>query len=103
MALLAIKEAAQRLGVCPSTIYELCAHRNLTHVRVGVGRGTIRVPEQALQDYIAQVTVQPDVPAGPPPSASTPPATSSPAGKGQFRHVRWSQLPDSPPGAAGRP
>lgn len=46
-----VKSAAARLGVSPSLIYSLIAARELGHVRVGFGRGVIRIPEQAIVDY----------------------------------------------------
>ncbi len=60
VALLTIKEAAERLNLCQATVYELCAQRKLRHVRLGVGRGTIRVSEADLDQYLQEATVQPD-------------------------------------------
>jgi excisionase family DNA binding protein len=65
MALLTIKQVAERLAVSSATAYELCAQRKLAHLRLGVGRGTIRVDEQALDDFIKGTTVQPAEPAAP--------------------------------------
>jgi excisionase family DNA binding protein len=47
---ISVKQAAERLGVSQSLIYSLCAARRLRHFRVGVGRGTIRIPEEALEE-----------------------------------------------------
>jgi excisionase family DNA binding protein len=49
--MLTVKEAAERLGVSPSLIYSLIAARELAHIRVGFGRGLIRIPEKAIVDY----------------------------------------------------
>lgn len=43
-----VKKAADRLCVSASTIYALIAARHLEHVRVGLGRGVIRIPEEAI-------------------------------------------------------
>jgi excisionase family DNA binding protein len=43
-----VKKAAERLCVSTSTIYSLIAARQLEHVRVGLGRGVIRIPEEAI-------------------------------------------------------
>ena len=68
MSLLTVKQAAQRLNVCPATVYDLCARRKLRHVRIGgSGRGTIRIDEADLEAFIASAAVQPDEPAAPPP------------------------------------
>lgn len=55
---LKVKEAAERLSVSEGTIYGLCRDRRLRHVRVGRGRGTIRIPEDALDALVLGVTVQ---------------------------------------------
>lgn len=49
--MLTVKQAAERLGVSPSLVYALIAARALEHVRVGLKRGVIRIPEAALEDY----------------------------------------------------
>jgi excisionase family DNA binding protein len=59
---LTVKQAAERLGIKPSTVYELCAARKLRHERHGVGRGTIRIPEEAIDEYRQSVTVVAVVP-----------------------------------------
>lgn len=68
MAVLTVKQAAERLQVAPTTIYGLCAQKRLAHIRIGAaGRGTIRIPEESLARYMTGATVQPDEPAAPPP------------------------------------
>ncbi len=49
--MLTVKAAAERLGVSPSLVYALITARALEHVRVGLKRGVIRIPEAALDDY----------------------------------------------------
>ena len=99
--LLTVKQAAERLNVRPSTVYALCAGRKLRHARLGVGRGAIRIDEADLQDYLRSATVRPDEQAAPEPAACGE-ATPPPKEVARFRHVRWSQLPDSPPDGVGR-
>ena len=65
MALLTIKQAAERLNVCQATVYDLCTRRKLAHVRIGSGRGTIRIDEAELEAFVREATVQPDEPAAP--------------------------------------
>jgi excisionase family DNA binding protein len=69
MALLTVKQVAQRLNVSLGTVYDLCAKRKIPHVRVGAGRGVIRIDEQALREYIEGATVRPQEPAAPTPAA----------------------------------
>ena len=57
MKLLSVKEAAAQLGISPALVYELCSVRKLRHERHGLGRGTIRIPEDALEEYRRGVTV----------------------------------------------
>jgi excisionase family DNA binding protein len=49
--LLTVKLAAERLGVSPALVYALCARGEIRHERHGLGRGVIRIAEQALDDY----------------------------------------------------
>ncbi len=41
---LTVKEYATLFGVSAATVYAMCASGKLPHVRLGVGRGTIRIP-----------------------------------------------------------
>ena len=47
-----VREAAQRLEVSTSIVYGLCAQGRLPHVRVGLGRGTIRISEDDLKSFL---------------------------------------------------
>jgi excisionase family DNA binding protein len=49
--LLTVIEAAGRLGVSTKLIYALCAAGEIAHERYGLGRGTIRITEEALDDF----------------------------------------------------
>lgn len=59
MALLTVKQAAKRLGVSQALVYALCEQKRIRHERHGLGRGTIRIPEDALDEYRKSVTVEP--------------------------------------------
>ena len=67
MKLLSVREAADRLAVSPALIYGLCARKRIRHERHGLGRGTIKIPEDALEDYRKSVTVATEQRAAPPP------------------------------------
>ncbi len=54
---LTVRQASERLGVAASTVYLLCARGLIRHVRIGAGRGTIRIPEEALAAYERSRTV----------------------------------------------
>jgi excisionase family DNA binding protein len=58
MKLLSVREAADALGVSQNLIYALCAKKQIRHERHGLGRGTIRIPEDALEEYRRGVTVE---------------------------------------------
>jgi excisionase family DNA binding protein len=60
---LTIRQVADRLGIARSTAYLLCRRLGIEHLRVGFGRGTIRVSEDALRAFIERATVRPE--AGP--------------------------------------
>jgi excisionase family DNA binding protein len=58
---------AERLQVAATTVYWLWARRKLSHhLRVGVGRRTIRIPEEALDEFVSGAAVRPETEAAPP-------------------------------------
>ena len=57
MNLPTVKEAAVELRLSVATVYALCAARKLRHQRVGVGRGKVLVPFDAISEYLAKGTV----------------------------------------------
>jgi excisionase family DNA binding protein len=59
MKMFSVSEAAKELGVSAGTVYALCARRRIRHERIGVGRGTIRIPADAIEEYRSSVTVSP--------------------------------------------
>jgi excisionase family DNA binding protein len=59
---LTVKEAAARLRLSPASVYALCAAKKLRHQRVGMGRGKILVPPEAIDEYLARGTVTPTEP-----------------------------------------
>jgi excisionase family DNA binding protein len=67
MALLTVKEAASRLGISTATAYLLCDRRRpaIRHHRLGTTGETIRIPEDALAEYLARSTVAPAAVPGP--------------------------------------
>ena len=69
--MLTVKEAAQALGVSRALIYSLIAGKQLGHVRIGNGRGILRIPEEAITAYLERQTVEPKGPT-PPPARSRP-------------------------------
>jgi excisionase family DNA binding protein len=48
-----VKEAAKRLDVSPSLVYAPIATGKLGCVRHGLKRGTIRISEEHLREYLA--------------------------------------------------
>jgi excisionase family DNA binding protein len=48
--MLSVKQAAERLGVSAKLVYALCARGKIAHERHGLGRGTIRITEEALEE-----------------------------------------------------
>ena len=57
--MLNVREASQRLRVSPSLIYTLCTRGKIAHERYGLGRGTIRIREDALNDFQNRCKVRP--------------------------------------------
>jgi len=52
MKLLTVRECAQMLSVSPGCVYQLVSQKKLPHLRVGCGRGTIRIPEEVLEEFL---------------------------------------------------
>ena len=50
--MLTVREVAARLRVSPTCVYQLIARRRLACHRIGAGRGTVRVAEEDLDDYL---------------------------------------------------
>lgn len=46
-----VAEAARALEVSASTVYQLCRAGRLGHVRVGLGRGAIRISEGDIEAF----------------------------------------------------
>jgi len=62
--LLTVKETATKLRVSGSTVFTLCSRRLLGHVRIGVGRGAIRIRQSDIDAYLASRSVGPERAAG---------------------------------------
>jgi excisionase family DNA binding protein len=62
---LTVKVAAEALGMSRALLYALCQAKKIRHMRYGLGRGTIKIPPEALEEYRLSVTVEPE--AAPPP------------------------------------
>ena len=43
-----VRDYAAAYGVSPATVYAMCTAGKLPHVRLGTGRGTIRISEDAV-------------------------------------------------------
>jgi excisionase family DNA binding protein len=63
--MLSVKQAAEQLGISVALVYSLCAARRLRHERYGLGRGTIRIPTEAIEEYRRNCTKVPNEPARP--------------------------------------
>ena len=55
---LTVKEAAPMLRLSEASVYALCAAKKLRHQRVGIGRGKIVIPPDAITEYLAKGTVK---------------------------------------------
>lgn len=64
-----VQEVADILRVSRATVYTLCAQGKLSHIRVGAGRGTIRIRQEDLDAFVAEATVQREQPTAPKPAA----------------------------------
>lgn len=67
--MMTVKQAAERMGISESLVYELCACGALPHVRIGRpgSRGCIRLTEADIQEFLASQKVGGSGAARPPP------------------------------------
>jgi excisionase family DNA binding protein len=87
--MLTVKHAADRLGVSPSLVYALCGAGRIRHSRHGLGRGCIRISEEALEEYRRASQVEAGALPPPrlrhislPPPSERHPSCAPPAGRG---------------------
>lgn len=57
--MLTVKDAARRLGISAALVYALCREGRIAHQRYGLGRGTLRISEEALQLFQAESEARP--------------------------------------------
>jgi len=63
--LLTVNDAATKLNCSKGCVYRLAASGHLPHVRIGIGRGTIRIRHRDLDAFVEE-QCRPDKPVGPP-------------------------------------
>jgi excisionase family DNA binding protein len=63
--MLSVKAAAKELGISLSLMYGLCAAGKIRHERHGLGRGVIRIPAEALEEYRKLCVVEAGLSAAP--------------------------------------
>lgn len=59
--LLTVKDAATRLNVAATTIYDLVQKGRLPHFRIGVDRGAIRIDQSDLDAYLNASRATPNI------------------------------------------
>jgi excisionase family DNA binding protein len=59
---LTVKEAAEQLRISAALVYALCAAGKISHERHGLGRGTIRITLEALEEYRKAAEFKPAAP-----------------------------------------
>lgn len=64
--LLTVGQAASLLSVSIGTIYALCQTGGLPHLRIGTGRGTIRIRRKDLLRHVKRASGRPEQPGLPP-------------------------------------
>ena len=53
-------EAAVILSLSVEEVYRLCRRRLLRHCRIGSRRGSLRIPDDGLRDYVSSRMVEPE-------------------------------------------
>lgn len=80
--MMTVKEVAEILNVSSALVYSLIARGRIACERYGVGRGTIRVPRVALDEFRSMSRPAP---------ARLPPPTNSPRGYKELDASRLAQ------------
>lgn len=57
---LTVAEAADRLGISASTVYDMARQRRISHCRIGAGKGRLLFTEQDIQEFIESRRVEAD-------------------------------------------
>jgi excisionase family DNA binding protein len=57
-SLLTVGEVASRLRMSTREVYRLCESKEVSHLRIGSGRSSIRVEEAAIEDYLRRSRVE---------------------------------------------
>jgi excisionase family DNA binding protein len=59
--MLTVPQAAERLGLSKTAVYQLCSRDRpaIRHLRLGAGGAAIRIPTEALSEYLTSVTFAP--------------------------------------------
>ena len=86
---LTVKQVSERLGVSLGCVYQLVAAGRVQHIRVGLGRGTIRIREDSVDAYIESVTLTERD------KDEKPPRRAASSKKGVFRHLDAERLTDA--------
>ncbi len=71
--MLSVKQVAGRLNVSVGTIYGLVNRGRLAAYRIGVGRGTLRIPEESIERFLESNIVDGRGIASPPPTTGATP------------------------------
>ncbi len=71
MSLLTVREVAERLRCSLALVYSLCEKGKLAHVRLGLGRGTIRIASSDIDAFIVSCTINSGGRGKPPASGQT--------------------------------
>jgi len=59
------RQFAETYSIAVTTVYAMCAGGRLPHIRLGTGRGTIRIPTDALDQVVAADVAIQDHPVAP--------------------------------------
>lgn len=58
---LTVMEVANQLRTSTVTIYRLCEAGKIRHYRIGLGRGKVVIPADAVEDYLREAGSRPPV------------------------------------------
>ena len=63
--MLTVKDVAARLKISRACVYQLIARGKIAHIRIGCGRGAIRIAEDDLHEFLNSCKVEQEHPRDP--------------------------------------
>ena len=58
MKIMTVHEAAEKLGISASTLYDMARQKKISHRRIGTGRGRVLFTDEDLEEFLRSSSVK---------------------------------------------